>query len=95
MGWKWIHTSSCPEIQEYGGFNKLRRYCVECLRCVHNVSSSDWRYYYHVRRRLKLERRKMRSLQQLCMKQIIERNIKFTKLPTNVRNQIQEIKKSI
>lgn len=40
--WKMVHTTSCPEIQEYGGWNKLNKYCLECLEQVLNDSSSDW-----------------------------------------------------
>lgn len=90
--WKWIHTSSCPPIQEYGGRNKLRKYCIRCLYSVWMNSSTDWYYYSQVKRKIKSENCKIRSLQQICMKQIIERNLPFAQLPDVMKNQIQELR---
>lgn len=90
--WKWIHTSSCPEIEEYGGHNSLSKYCLRCLRSVWYASSSDWYIFSRVERKIKSENCKMRSLKQYCMKQIIEKNIPCTHLPDIIKNQIQELK---
>lgn len=51
--WKWIHTSSCPDIEEYGGLNKLRKYCLQCLFYVLYESSSDWCKTSRVKRIIK------------------------------------------
>ena len=90
--WKWIHTSSCPAVQEYGGQNKLQKYCLRCLRYVLYDSSSDWCKATYVKQKIKSENRKIRSLQKHCIKVIIERNIQFTRLPDNIKNQVQELK---
>lgn len=91
--WKWIHTSTCPDIQEYGSRNKLSEYCVDCLLFVWYESSSDWRKASYVKRIIKSENCRIRSLQQHCIKQIIERNIQFTHLPNLIKNQIHNINK--
>lgn len=90
--WKWIHTSTCPNILEYGGCNSLRKYCLECLEMVLYTSSTDWHKYSYVTRKLKSENRKMRSLHDFCVKEIIEGNIPFDHLPDIFKNQITEIK---
>lgn len=89
--WKWIHTLSCPEIEEYGGRNKLSKYCLRCLRYVLEDSSTDWCKAPYVKRIMKCENKKIRSLQQHCIKQIIENNIEFTQMPDIIRNQIQQV----
>lgn len=90
--WKCVHTSNCPEIEEYGVKNKLSNYCLQCLHYVWLDSSSDWYNFKRVRQIIKYESRKIRSLQLLCIKSIIERNIEFTNLPNIIKNQIQEVK---
>lgn len=90
--WKWIHTSSCPVVKEYGGQNNLRKYCLGCLQDVLDHSSSDWCKAAYVKRIIKSENRKIRSLQQHCIKLIIEGNIQFTRLPEKLKNLIQELK---
>lgn len=90
--WKWIHTLTCPDIEEYGGFNNLRNYCLKCLSFVLDDSSSDWCKAAYVRRIIKSENCKIRSLQQHCIKQIIEGNLQITRLPDNLKKQIQEEK---
>lgn len=87
--WKWIHTPSCPMIKEYGGKNKLRKYCVKCLICILDESSSDWYKSSYVKRKIKSEKCRMRSLRQQCIKQIIEKNIDFVELPNELKNQIK------
>jgi hypothetical protein len=42
----------CPPIEEYGGCSELTDYCDACLLCVANMSSSDWRHYPKVARKL-------------------------------------------
>lgn len=90
--WKWIHTASCPPIREYGGFNKLRKYCIRCLGYVLMDSSSDWQRFSYVKHILQREKTKVRSLQDLCTKVIIEENIDFEQLPISLRKQIRELK---
>lgn len=90
--WKWIHTSTCPDIEEYGGFNKLRKYCVQCLYYVWMDSSTDWCNYSHLNHIIRYENCKIRSLQQLCIKQIIENSVQFTQLPDKLKNHIQKLK---
>lgn len=87
--WKWIHTPSCPEVEEYGGWNKLREYCLQCLKYVLWDSSSDWHEYSYVELVLKSENSKIRSLQDHCIKQIIEKNVQFDQLPVILINRIQ------
>lgn len=53
---------------------------------------SDWRKTLYVKRKIQSENCKLRSLQQYCIKQIIERNIRFTQLPDIIKNRIREIK---
>lgn len=89
---KWIHTTSCPPIREYGNGYKLRKYCTRCLYFVLLESSSDWRRASYVEKTLKIEKRKVRSLQDMCFKVIIEENIEFNELPVNLKNQIQTLK---
>ena len=91
--WKWIHTTSCPNVKEYGGSNNLRKYCVECLEHVLWSSSTDWYKYSYVECKIRYEKCKIRSLQQLCIKQIVEKNIQFIQLPDKLKNHIQEFKK--
>lgn len=43
---------SCPPISEYGGFNKLTEYCDNCLLQVAEISSSDWKHFQLVARKL-------------------------------------------
>lgn len=92
MEWKWIHTSSCPDIEEYCGRNKLNKYCLQCLHYVLYISSSDWHKASYVKQKIKSENCKIRSLQYHCIKQIIEKNIKVTQLPDIMKNQIRELK---
>lgn len=89
--WKWIHTSSCPEVEEYGGGRNLQRYCLKCLKYVLSDSSTDWHKYLHVKQVLKSENSKIRSLQDYCIKQIIEKNVQFAQLPITLKNKIQFI----
>lgn len=42
----------CPEIREYGGGRRLSEFCDICLYFVFVESSSDWKYFKRVRRRL-------------------------------------------
>lgn len=89
---KWIHTASCPPIREYGGNYKLSKYCICCLGYVLMDSSSDWRRFSYVKRILQREKTKVRSLQNLCTKVIIEENFNFEQLPDSLRAQIRELK---
>lgn len=87
--WKWIHTPSCPKVEEYGGWNKLHEYCLKCLEYVLWDTSSDWHRYSYVELVLKTENLKIFSLQDHCIKQIIEKNVKFGQLPANLKDKIQ------
>lgn len=90
--WKWIHTTSCPILTEYCGPYKLRKYCSRCLRYVLYMSSSDWSEAPYVEGVLKYEDKIIRTLQEQCIKKIIEYNIQFTDLPIKLKNQIQYLK---
>lgn len=92
--WKWIHTL-CPEIEEYGGFHRLEKYCLRCLENVCLESSSDWRSHSFTKQMIKYENCKMRSLQNLCIKQIIERNIEITRLPDSIKKRICELNEQL
>lgn len=89
--WKWIHTESCPDVEEYGGGRKLSKYCLKCLKSVYWNSSSDWHKYSYVKRVLKSENSKIRSLQEYSIKEIIENNVQFTHLPTILKNRIESV----
>lgn len=47
----------CPKVEEYGGRHSLSRFCDICLYHVLIDSSSDWKHYKRVTK--KLERSKM------------------------------------
>lgn len=92
LSWKWIHTPSCPEIEEYGGCNNLRKYCINCLREVLFISSTDWRNYSFAKNVIKFNEKNVRSLQHQCVKKIIDENIPYTQLPNTIQKQIQDLK---
>lgn len=91
--WKWVHTSTCPVVLEYGGGQNLQRYCLKCLNRVLVNSSSDWDKYLYVEKVLEIENLKIRSLQDYCIKEIIEKNVQFAQLPSILKNRIQHMKK--
>lgn len=91
--WKWIHTPTCPVVLEHGGEQNLQRYCLKCLNYVLVKSSSKWDKYLYIEQVLKIENLKIRSLQDYCIKEIIEKNIWFAQLPKILKKRIQHIKK--
>lgn len=91
--WKWVHTSKCPVVLEHGGGQNLQRYCLKCLNRVLVKSNSDWDKYLYVDKVLKIENLKIRSLQDYCIREIIEKNVQFSQLPRILKNRIQHTKK--
>lgn len=87
---KWIHTPSCMHNYCEG---RLYRCCLTCLIDFDSGLRRNCIVVPEIKKVIDFEKCKMRSLQQHCIKQIIEKKIPISQLPPSIIKQIEKLKR--